>query len=440
MKNFIFISPHFPNTYYRFVEALRVDGFNVLGIGDAPYEEIPEELKRCITEYYLCPNMDNFDNEIKAVQYFKDKYQTIDYIESNNEYWLYKDALLREMFDIKNGPRPDLLNIYQHKSLMKERYLKAGVKVAKWILIDTLDNAIKFVEEVGFPVFIKPDVGVGAEGDYKIKNIEHLKFFFSNCNKNISYICEQYITGNIISYDGICDSNSNVIFSASNFFPPSISEIVEQHKDTFYFTYPEVPHDLEEIGRRVVKAFEVKNRFFHLEFFRLTEDIKNFAAKGEIVALETNMRPAGGYTPDLINYANSVNCYQIWADSVAYDENRQDSTLKKYYAGCASRRDDVDYFYSDEEVLRTFKNEIVNHGRYAKVFSGAMGDRFFMARFNSLADINLFKDYVERRSLSFVNSSNSNHLNLTGEDINMLRENNDNNDKPSICDRHIDGA
>ena len=24
------------------------------------------------------------------------------------------------------------------------------------------------------------------------------------------------------------------------------------------------------------------------------------------------MRPAGGYTPDMINFANSVDCYQIW--------------------------------------------------------------------------------------------------------------------------------
>ena len=36
------------------------------------------------------------------------------------------------------------------------------------------------------------------------------------------------------------------------------------------------------------------------------------------------MRPAGGYTPDLINYANSVDCYQIWADMVCYDELRHE--------------------------------------------------------------------------------------------------------------------
>lgn len=36
MKNFIFISPGFPGNYENFCMALRADGVNVLGIGDAP--------------------------------------------------------------------------------------------------------------------------------------------------------------------------------------------------------------------------------------------------------------------------------------------------------------------------------------------------------------------------------------------------------------------
>ncbi len=442
MKNFIFISPHFPDTYYRFVVALKNNGFRVLGIGDAPYDELSYELKDALTEYYLCYNMDNFDNECRAVSYFKDKYGDIDYLESNNEYWLNKDAQLREIFDVKNGVRVAEINIYQHKSKMKERFIKAGAKVAPFILIDTIQNALNFAHKVGYPLFIKPDIGVGAEGDYKIQNERDLRLFFEKMNKNITYICEQYVTGNIVSFDGIADSNSNVVFAASNVFPPSISDIVEEHKDIFYYTLPHVDDDLLEIGKKVIKAFEVKQRFFHIEFFRLTKKIDNLGDANDIVALETNMRPAGGYTPDLINYANSVDCYKIYADIIAYDENRVDLSLEKYYAPCASRRDDVSYFYSDDEVLSTFKKEICNHGRYAKVFAGAMGDRFFMARFKSLDEVNLFKAYIERRSGSFESNSVCSHtsMNLTGEDIYMLNEKSDKKEENNVCDTNIDGA
>ena len=87
MKNFVFISPHFPNTYYRFVQGLAKNGFRVLGIGDCPYDQLSNELKQSLTEYYACYNMENFEEEAKAVAYFENKYGHIDYLESNNEYW-----------------------------------------------------------------------------------------------------------------------------------------------------------------------------------------------------------------------------------------------------------------------------------------------------------------------------------------------------------------
>ena len=33
--NFIFVSPHFPKTYWNFCDRLHRNGVNVLGIGDA---------------------------------------------------------------------------------------------------------------------------------------------------------------------------------------------------------------------------------------------------------------------------------------------------------------------------------------------------------------------------------------------------------------------
>ena len=398
MKNFVFISPHFPDSFYRFVVALKNNGFRVLGIGDQPYDSLNPELKNALTEYYLCNNMDWFDNEINAVRYFEQKYGHIDYLESNNEYWLAKDAKLREIFGITTGPIGSEIDFYNHKSLMKQGYEKAGAKTAKWILISDRENLEKFIEEVGYPVFIKPDHGVGAESTFKIENAANIDYFFNNRDPNVTYICEQFVSGNIISFDGICNSKSEVVFCTSNFFPPSIADIVHEQKDVFYFTYPHAPKDLEKIGRKVIKAFGVKQRFFHLEFFRLTSDVKGLGKVGDIVPLETNMRPAGGYTPDLINFATSSNVYQIYADVMAFDENRQPDEFEHYFAAVASRRDGFQYLHSDDEVLEKYKNIICHHGRYAKIFSDAMGDRFFMAKFKSEKDMDEFREYTEARA------------------------------------------
>ena len=110
------------------------------------------------------------------------------------------------------------------------------------------------------------------------------------------------------------------------------------------------------------------------------------------------MRPAGGYTPDLINFANSSNVYQIYADVIAFDENRQKDEFDHYYAAVASRRDGFNYLHSDEDVLNKYKGIICHHGRYAKIFADAMGDRFFMAKFKNMEDLEEFREYTEARS------------------------------------------
>ena len=269
MKNFILISPHFPYTYYRFAEALKRNGFRVLGIGDAPYHELCNELKEAVTEFYSCFGMDYFENEKRAVQYFTDKYGPIDYLESNNEYWLGKDAELRSIFNIQNGVRPNKLKYWQHKSMMKKLYQKAGAKAADYILVSSKEKLFDFAKKVGYPLFIKPDIGVGAADDYKISDICDLEYFYVTHDKKVKYICEQYISGTIVSFDGICDSKSNIVFCASNVFPPSVADVVKQGKDLFYYTVKDVPEDLKELGQKVIKAFGVKQRFFHLELFRL---------------------------------------------------------------------------------------------------------------------------------------------------------------------------
>ena len=102
-------------------------------------------------------------------------------------------------------------------------------------------------------------------------------------------------------------------------------------------------------------------------------------------------------TPDLINFANSSDVYQIYADVIAFDENRQKDDFEHFFAPVASRRDEFEYIHSDEELLAKYKNQICNHGRYAKIFSDAMGDRYFMAKFKTIEEVEEFRQYSEAR-------------------------------------------
>ena len=100
MSNFIFISPNFPTNYWQFCRELKNNGMNVLGIGDQPYDELKPELKASLNEYYKVGSLENYDEVYRAVAFFAFKYGRIDWLESNNEYWLERDAALRTDFHI----------------------------------------------------------------------------------------------------------------------------------------------------------------------------------------------------------------------------------------------------------------------------------------------------------------------------------------------------
>ena len=428
MKNFVFISPNFPETYWHFCAELKKVGFRVLGVGDQPYDQLLPELRNSLDEYYKVNNLDNFDEEKEAVGYFERKYGHIDYLESNNEYWLRKDSILRDLFSINTGLHSAELDDYQRKSLMKKHFMDAGVKVAPYILVEDRESLLKFAEKYGFPLFVKPDIGVGAEESYKLKNIDELNAFYDKKPSNSHFICETFVTGDIVTFDGIANENSEAVYCTSLECPPSISDILQVGDEMFYYCNPWLDPKFEKLGRATIKAFNLKNRFFHIEYFRVTKPREGLFEVGDFVGLEVNIRCPGGYTPDMHNFANSFSCYQLYAETMA-GLNPKLPNGKKYYAPTASRRDNVAYFYSDEEVLRTFKNNICGHGRYPGVLSGVMGNRFFMAKFESLEDVKVFRDYVNRKP-GYHQGSNSDK----GTMFNKKESGG------AICDTHIDGA
>ena len=63
---------------------------------------------------------------------------------------------------------------------MKEYYAKAGIPTARYHLVDTLENGLAFAKEVGYPVIVKPDNGVGANSTFKLKNEEQLREFYAS--------------------------------------------------------------------------------------------------------------------------------------------------------------------------------------------------------------------------------------------------------------------
>ena len=392
--NFIFISPAFPKNYWQWCDALKNNGVNVFGIGDTPYEELSQELKNSLKEYYKVSSMEDYDQMYRAVAFFAHKYGKIDWIESNNEYWLEQDARLRTDFNVCTGLKTDKIMNIKEKSEMKKFYAKGGIRTARQIRGDKgLKAATKFADEAGFPLFVKPDVGVGASDSYKLNNADELQAFFKRSDY-ADFVIEEFVTGDICTYDAIINSKSEPVLESMCVCPPSIADIVNNNLDSTYFVEKEINENLRFWGRQTVKAFGVKSRMVHLEFFRLDRAHKGLGNKGDFVALEVNMRPGGGFTPDMINYAHEIDVYKVWAEMIAYDERHLPDPHDDYFCVFAGRRDNVDYVYSHDDVMQKYAGALKMWERIPAVMAPAMGDQTYIARFRTREEMDEFLDYV----------------------------------------------
>ena len=390
--NFVFISPQFPRTYWNWCDRLKKNGANVLGIGDTPYDQLDDALKNVLTEYYKVGTLEDYDQVFRAVAFFSFKYGKIHWLESNNEYWLEHDAMLRTDFNILSGPDVDEIQAYRSKTAMKPYYKKAGVPTARQAPVTTLEEAKDFIKKVGYPVIVKPEYGVGAAATYRLENRHELEDFFSDLPED-SYVMEEFVPGWICSYDAIVDSHSEVLFESMSISPP-IMDIVNNQTELIFDVPPYVEPQLQKRGRATVKAFGVKSRFVHMEFFKLTKAKKGLGKEGDFVGLEVNMRPGGGYMPDMMDFAHSTDVYQLWADMICFDERRLPENPDQQYCVFFGQRDHFHYLHSQQDIMAKYGSRIKMNERMPEVLSTAMGNQMYTALLPTKEDMDEFVRYV----------------------------------------------
>ena len=395
--NVVFISPQFPDTYWNWCDRLRKNGATVLGIGDTPYDNLAQEVKDSLNEYYWVSNLEDYDQVFRAVAFFSFKYGKIDWLESNNEYWLSQDARLRDDFHITTGAGSEQMAKWQSKSEMKTFYAAGGVPTARQIKLEDPDAVRAFVKKVGYPLYAKPEKGVGAVGGYKVVDESDLDKLFAT-DLGAPYVLEEFVTGDTVSYEAVVDAEGNTLFENHSEYPVNIADSVEQMLDVWYYVRPDVDPKLSKLGRAAIKGFGITNRFVHMEFFRLTEDKPGLGKKGDYVGLEVNVRAPGGYTPDVINYAHSFDVYQIWADMVTFGGSDQGKGGETFYATYVSRRDQHTYAHSWQEIMDRYGDAIVKQGRMPDVLSDDLGNDYFIARFKTTEERDAFAAFVEQHA------------------------------------------
>lgn len=381
--NILFISPHFPLHFWNFCDRLKRLGAHVLGVGDAPYDQLAQEVKSSLTEYYYVSSLEDYEQVYRAMGYYIGRYGRIDHVESQNEYWLQLEARLRTDFNIRSGWQTKDMDAVKLKSRMKAGYQRANVKTARFHLIDGIDGALAFAHEVGYPVIVKPDNGVGASHTWKLHDDGELWAKYSEVISHHPanyFVMEEFVPGHIETFDGIVNAQGEVLFFTGQVMKATPLAQLQGTGENVSYTQPvERIEDLREAGLRTVHAFGVHNRFFHFEFFRLDTDKPGLGKRGDIIGLEVNMRAPGGYIPDKMNYAYHVDVYQIWAEMLLFGENRSFPAWQfQRYVTHIGRSEQVCYRRDAAEIRHAFGDKLLIERVPPKSIAGGMGAQVFI--------------------------------------------------------------
>lgn len=112
------------------------------------------------------------------------------------------------------------------------------------------------------------------------------------------------------------------------------------------------------------------------------------------MGLEVNMRPSGGPTPDMVNFAYSTDCYQHYADMMVYDRLRHQTKSTHCFCAYVGRWKEISYLHSHEEILTEFADSLKLAQELPEVLAHGMGNYMYLARLENKEKMDAFFHYT----------------------------------------------
>jgi hypothetical protein len=382
--DFLYLSPEFPPNYANFVLKLDEMNVNVWGIGEADFYFMPEKLRSAL-KWYVQANLSSIadvENALEDLLRVKASFgmsPNFDRVESHNEQWLQLEGFINHKLGI-DGIQPNDLNRLKKKSVMKKLFKESGLPVARGERIADFNHGLRLADDLGYPLILKPDEGVGASGIHKVIDEAQLRHLLPEINGDC--VMEEFIDAKIITYDGLVDGNGRILFENSLIYGEGVLEYV-LGKDTFFYVSRHIPDQLSQIGSRLTKLFDIRRKFFHFEFFRVGDDY---------MPIEINCRPPGGAILDMMNYSVDDDLYAAYARMIAQGDATV-ATEKKYYC-CYLGRRDREYVHRHSDILAALGDCLVEYAENPPIFQNAMGKYRYILRSTSESEILRMADFV----------------------------------------------
>jgi len=384
--NVLFLSPYFPPNAHRYCDALQGRGFTVLAIGDAP---VPPAAARCqasLREYIFEPRMAEYSALRAATAGLIARHGSLHRLDSNGEHWLEAEGRLRDDFGVP-GLTHEQTCLFRSKTWMGSRFAMAQIAYPLTVRGGRHTRIPVELARLGLPLVVKPDSGSGAVDTFVVCTESELSAALA---RDLSgHVLQPFVAGDIVTFDGLTDASGQIVFCTSHAYDTGIMQVRQSALDGYYYSLRDIPPDLERVGRLAVAAFEIRERFFHLEFFARPD--------GSYVGLEMNIRPPGGYTTDMMSAACEIDVYDLWAAILSGAALSDFSYTRRYFTAHAGRRTSHRYRLSRQLIEQELGETLFAVNDVPDAFAATMGNVAYLLRHRDLSELKRAVALIQER-------------------------------------------
>ena len=337
MRHVVFVVPYALDATLRFVRAaveLRSEGI-ALGVvsNDAP-DRFPARLRERFDAFERVQNALDPDELVAGVRGAAAQLGgRVDRLIGILEPLQESLAEARRRLGIE-GMAPETARNFRDKAHMKEMLRAGGIPCARHHLSSTVEEAVSFGRDSGYPLVVKPPAGAGGKNTFRVENEEELAGYLRSAppRPEAPVLLEEFLSGEEFSFDSVTLGGSHVFHSVSEYTPtplevlrnPWIQWNVLLPRDVSGPEYEEI----HQVGPHALDVLGMDTGITPLEWFR--------RADGTIAVSEVAARPPGAQITSLLGYAHDADFYQAWIRIVSLD--RFDVPERRFAAGAASLR------------------------------------------------------------------------------------------------------
>ena len=219
-------------------------------------------------------------------------------------------AQVRETLGLP-GTRLETARLFRDKAAMKDALRAAGLPCARHRLLTSNADAHAFINEVGYPIVVKPPAGAGCLATYRVKDDADLARCLAEARVSPTRptLAEEFLVGEEHSFDTLTVDGQVQLASITRYLPTPL-EVMENPWIQWVVLAPrdvQSPQwdDIHALGQQVITALGLGTSITHMEWFRRAD---GSLAIGEIAA-----RPPGARIMNLIGWTHDRDPWAAWA-------------------------------------------------------------------------------------------------------------------------------